>query len=174
MAVFENSPVLLRWGLTTLTDYSLLLSIGFAAALLLSTGLQLWLNARQARHVHRHKDAVPDAFANTVSLNDHQKAAAYTLAKLRLGNWHIVFGAATLLGWTLLGGLNALNTWLLDALGSGMTQQLALLVGVMLIGGAIDLPMSWWVTFKLEAQFGFNKTTQRLWLTDLLQSTALG
>jgi STE24 endopeptidase len=174
MAVFENSPALLRWGLTTLTDYSLLLSIGFAAALLLSTGLQLWLNARQARHVYRHKDAVPDAFANTVALSDHQKAAAYTLAKLRLDNWRIVFGAATLLGWTLLGGLNALNMWLLDALGSGMTQQLALLVGVMLIGGAVDLPMSWWVTFKLEAQFGFNKTTQRLWLTDLLQSTALG
>ncbi len=92
-----------------MTDYSFLLSIGFAGTLLLSTGLQLWLNARQARHVHTNSGAVPQAFAETVSLTEHQKAAAYTLAKLRLGNWQIVISATALLAGTLLGGLNLLH-----------------------------------------------------------------
>jgi STE24 endopeptidase len=157
-----------------LIDYSFLLSIGFAGALLFSTAMQLWLNARQARHVHAHSTAVPEAFQATVSLADHEKAAAYTLAKLRLGNWQIVFSAAILLAWTLLGGLSLLNAWLLDTMGAGMTQQLTLLVGVMLIGGVIDLPLSWWVTFKLEARFGFNNSTLKLWLSDLVKGAAMG
>jgi STE24 endopeptidase len=157
-----------------LTDYSFFLSIGFAGALLLSTGLQLWLNARQARHVHTNSGTVPQAFSDTVSLTEHQKAATYTLAKLRLGNWQIVISATALLAWTLLGGLNLLNLWLLDVIGIGMAQQLALLVGVMLISGLVDLPMGWWVTFRLETRFGFNKTSLKLWLTDLAQGAALG
>jgi STE24 endopeptidase len=157
-----------------LTDYSFLLSIGFAGTLLLSTGLQLWLNARQARHVHTNSGAVPQAFAETVSLTEHQKAAAYTLAKLRLGNWQIVISATALLAWTLLGGLNLLNLWLLDVMDIGMAQQLALLVGVMLISGLVDLPMGWWVTFRLETRFGFNNTSLKLWLTDLAQGATLG
>ena len=157
-----------------MTDYSLLLSIGFGAALLLSTALQLWLNARQARHVHTHSTAVPSAFESTVSLADHQKAAAYTLAKLRLGNWQIVVNAAVLLAWTLLGGLSWLNAWLLQAMGAGMAQQLVLLVSVMVIAGLIDLPLSWWATFKLEASFGFNNATLTLWLSDLVKAAAVG
>jgi len=157
-----------------LTDYSFFLSIGFAGALLLSTGLQLWLNGRQARHVHTNSGTVPHAFSDMVSLTEHQKAATYTLAKLRLGNWQIVISATALLAWTLLGGLNLLNLWLLDVMGIGMAQQLALLVGVMLISGLVDLPMGWWVTFRLETRFGFNKTSLKLWLTDLAQGAALG
>jgi STE24 endopeptidase len=91
-----------------------------------------------------------------------------------LGNWQIVISATALLAWTLLGGLNLLNLWLLDVMGIGMAQQLALLVGVMLISGLVDLPMGWWVTFRLEARFGFNKTSLKLWLTDLAQGAALG
>lgn len=157
-----------------MTDFSFLLSIAFAAALLLSVVLQLWLNARQARHVHSHSGAVPQAFKATVSLADHQKAATYTLAKLRLNNWQIVINAVVLLAWTLFGGLSLLNSWLLDLMGVGMTQQLALLVGVMLVSGLIDLPLSWWVTFQLEARFGFNNTTLKLWLSDLIKGALMG
>jgi STE24 endopeptidase len=52
------------------------------------------------------------------------------VAKARFGLLELAFGAAVLLGWTLLGGLDVLNQALLAWLGGGMLQQLALLVAL--------------------------------------------
>jgi STE24 endopeptidase len=81
-----------------------------------------------------------------------------------------------LLGWTLLGGLNALNRLLFDALGTQrpLLQPLALLVTFSLINGAIELPASWYQTFVIEQRHGFNRMTLALWLADLLKSSLLG
>lgn len=157
-----------------LFDLSTTLTVIFAALLVGNVATQLWLNARQARHVWTHRDTVPMAFAASVSLAEHQKAADYTLAKLRLGNWGILLSATVLLGWTLMGGLEALNLALRDVFGAGMTQQLALMASVTVLGSLIELPLSWWRTFRLEAAFGFNKTTPKLWINDLLKGTLLG
>ena len=122
----------------------------------------------------QHRDAVPAAFAHTISLAAHQKAADYTVAKARLGLIEMALGAAVLLGWTLLGGLSALNHALTQLMSQGAAQQLALLVAFVVISGAIDLPLSWYQTFVLEQRFGFNKMTFRLWLADLLKGGLIG
>jgi STE24 endopeptidase len=150
------------------------LTFAFAAFLLAGLVVKFWLTTRQVRHVARHRDAVPQPFAQTVSLAAHQKAADYTMAKSRLGLLETAFGAAVLLGWTLLGGLDVLNRVLVDWLGTGMIQQLALLGFFALISGLLDLPFSLYQTFVVEERFGFNKMTWKLWLLDLLKSTALG
>ena len=147
-----------------------LLTLLFAAAVLADLALDFWLAGRQARHVHRHRDQVPPPFAGRISLAAHQKAADYTLAKLRLGMAETAAAAAVLLGWTLLGGLDLLNRALLQWLGPGMTQQLALVLAFALIGGVLDLPFAWRRTFGLEQRFGFNRSTPRLWCMDLLRS----
>ncbi|MDD2917395.1 M48 family metallopeptidase [Rhodoferax sp.] len=146
----------------------------FVAALGFGLLLRFWLSSRQIRHVAQHREQVPAAFAGTISLASHQKAADYTLAKARLGLLEMALGAAVLLGWTLLGGLSALNQALMQWIGDGMTQQLALLVAFVVLSGAIDLPLSWYQTFVLEQRFGFNKMTLKLWLVDLLKSSLIG
>ncbi|MDA8521803.1 M48 family metallopeptidase [Acidovorax sp. NCPPB 4044] len=145
----------------------------FAALLIGGLLVRFWLASRQIRHVARHRDTVPAPFATRIPLPAHQKAADYTIAKSRLGLLETALAAAVLLGWTLLGGLNALNQALLSLLGGGMAQQLALIGGFALISGLIDLPMALYQTFVLEERFGFNKTTLRLWLGDLAKSTAM-
>jgi STE24 endopeptidase len=67
-----------------------------------------------------------------------------------------------------------LNRVLTDTLGPGMVQQLALLAAFPLIGALLDLPLSLYQTFVLEEKFGFNKTTLRLWLSDLLKAGSVG
>ena len=156
---------------------SLPLTILFALALLVSLGVKFWLATRQMRHVAAHRGTVPPAFAQTVSLAAHQRAADYTLAKGRLGLLSTAFGTAVLLGWTLLGGLDALNTWLLATLQpawGNLAYQLALLVGFTLISALIDLPFELYSTFRVEQQFGFNRTTPRLFIADLLKNAAVG
>ena len=149
-------------------------TILFVAALVAGLLLKLWLATRQIRHVAEHRTSVPVAFAQRISLSAHQKAADYTLAKARLGLLELAFGAAILLGWTLLGGLDALNQALLALLGPGLMQQLALLAAFVLIGAVIDLPFSLYGTFVLEEKYGFNKMTLKLWLMDAIKGALLG
>lgn len=153
---------------------SLLLTVAFAFMLLAGLVLKFWLSSRQIRHVAQHRAEVPAAFAQTIALSAHQKAADYTIAKARLGLLELAFGAAVLLGWTLLGGLSNLNQALLGWLGAGMTQQLFLLAAFVLISGLLDLPLSLYQTFVIEERFGFNKLTVKLWLLDLFKSTLMG
>ena len=153
---------------------SLLLTLTLAVALLAHVALKLWLNARQVRHVAAHRGQVPAAYAQTISLAEHHKAADYTLAKARLAQWDILLDALVLLGWTLLGGLDALNQWLLSFMSPGLPQQMALVVAFMLIGGLIGLPLSLMQTFGVEQRFGFHKMTPALWLSDLLKGLLLG
>ena len=150
------------------------MTLALAIALIANLGLKLWLATRQARHVALHQHEVPAAFAGTISLQAHQKAAHYTLAKSKIGLWDMALEALVLLGWTLLGGLDWLNQSLLAWLGAGMAQQLALVVGFMLIGGLIHLPLSLVQTFGVEQRFGFNNMTWRLWLSDMVKGVALG
>ncbi len=153
---------------------SLTLTMTLVVALLVHVALKFWLNARQVRHVAGHRPAVPLGYAETVSLADHQKAADYTLAKARLSQLDIALDAAVLLGWTLLGGLDALNQLLLEWMGSGMLQQVALVLGFTLVGGLISLPLSLMQTFGVEQRFGFNKITPNLWLADMAKGLGLG
>ncbi len=146
----------------------------FAFFLLAGLLLRLWLATRQIRHVARHRNTVPAAFAARIPLAAHERAADYTITKSRFGLFEMALSAAVVLGWTLLGGLDALNQWLMGALGGGMWQQLALLTCFALISGVIDLPSSLYSTFVIEQRFGFNQMSLRLWLVDLLKSTLVG
>ncbi|HZF78687.1 MAG TPA: M48 family metallopeptidase [Rubrivivax sp.] len=149
----------------------------FAAAVLLSLATKLWLATRQMRHVAKHRDSVPPAFAGTVTLEAHRRAADYTMAKSRFGLLTTAFGSAVLLAWTLLGGLDALNTALVENVHTrwgGMAYQLSLLAAFTLIGGLIELPLDWYSTFRIEQRFGFNKMGLKLWLADMAKSTLVG
>jgi STE24 endopeptidase len=149
----------------------------FVVALVASLVVKYWLATRQMRHVAAHRGAVPPAFAGTVSLAAHQKAADYTLAKGRLGLLTTAFGALVLLGWTLLGGLNAVNAALYEAVfprWGGMAYQLSLLAAFSLISGVLDLPFELYSTFRLEQRFGFNRMTWKLYVADALKGLVVG
>ena len=154
-------------------------AVTLALALLLVASLlvKFWLASRQVRHVAQHRAQVPAPFADTITLESHQRAADYTIAKLRFGMVATAVSSAVLLGWTLLGGLDALNAWLVGAwlptLGP-LGYQLALLAAFSVIGAVIELPLELWNTFRLEQRHGFNRMTFKLWLGDQLKGTLLG
>ena len=152
---------------------SMSFTLGFIVLVVSSVLAKMWLSSRQMRHVATHREQVPAAFADTVPLAAHQKAADYTLAKSRLGLLEPFFGTAVLLIWTLMGGLNVLNQLLLQWMAPGMAQQVALIVAFAFISAVLDLPISLYQTFVVEERFGFNKMSFKLWCWDLLKSTAL-
>lgn len=141
----------------------------FLAALVVMVLTKLWLAARQVRHVALHRDAVPDRFADTISLDAHRKAADYTIARTRLSMLEVLTGAAVLLSFTLFGGLHALNHFWYGLLGPGYAYGVALVASVALIGGLAELPFTLYAQFGIEQRFGFNRMTWRLWLADTVK-----
>ena len=149
-------------------------TIAFLIAFLASFGLRHWLAQRQMRFVAKHRDSVPAEFAEKVTLTEHQKAADYTIAKLRLGVLENGVSAIILIGFTLLGGLQILNISLLQLLGDGITQQIALLGSIAIISGIVDLPFSWYKQFHLEERFGFNRMGKQLFFIDMIKGLGVG
>lgn len=149
-------------------------TVVFVAALLATLVVRLWLSARQIAHVRAHREAAPPAFADRVGCAAHRKAADYTVAKQRLGMIETIVDALVLVAITLGGGL----AWLFSATETlalpALLRDLLLLAGVALVGGAVALPFSWWRTFRIEERFGFNRTTLRVWITDLVKGLAVG
>ena len=153
---------------------SMHVTLAFCAALLLSLAVKFWLATRQMRHVALNRAAVPMAFAGTVTLPAHQRAADYTMAKGRFGLLSLAVASLVVVMWTLLGGLDALNTVVRAAVlpaAGALAYQLALLTAVMVIGAVVDLPLEWYSTFRIEQRFGFNRMTIGLWLADLAKGT---
>ena len=145
----------------------------FAAMLLATLGVKLWLSARQLRHVAQHRDLVPAQFAQKIPLAAHQKAADYTIAKTQFNMILLVVNTAVLVGFTLLGGLQWLSEQISYLAGDGMVYQLGLIVAVMLISSVIDLPFDYYKQFTLEEKFGFNKMKPALFFTDLIKNTVV-
>lgn len=149
------------------------MTIAFLAALALYLGLKTWLANRQLRYVRAHRNDVPDAFKDAISAEQHRTAADYTTAKARLGLIDLAISVVVLLLWTLAGGLQWLDTgWRAIGLNPYFTGT-GIILSVFLISAAIDLPLSIYSTFGLETRFGFNKTTPRTFIGDLLKSTVL-
>ena len=146
----------------------------FLAALLLATATRLWLALRQMRHVRAHREAVPESFAGTIALSAHQKAADYTVAKVKLGIADLSVDVIVLLALTVGGLLQLLaDQWAQVFTQDSLWHGTALILSVFLLQGAASMPLDLYGTFVIENRFGFNKMTWRLYVLDLLKSLAL-
>ncbi len=150
----------------------------FLIALALSFAVEWWLSRRQAAHVLAHRDAVPPAFRETITLEAHQKAADYTLDKSHLGDIDRGIGVMILLLFTLGGGIEKVQgVWVgfgYGELATGVGTVLTTLILMQLL----ELPMGIYKTFIIEERYGFNRNTPRQFASDLglqlLLSVAIG
>jgi len=134
---------------------------------------ELGLATLNRANVRRHADRAPDAVAAIMDAETYRKAVDYTLAKNRFGSLEMIFDTGLLLIVLASGVL----PWLFAHVGAwapGGKWDDALFIlfaGVLLSLPA--LPFDWWGQFRLEAKFGFNKATPKLWVIDKLKGTAL-
>jgi STE24 endopeptidase len=135
--------------------------------------IELWLNIKNQFHILRHRDQVPQDFAEVVELADHQKAADYSRAKLQLSRFVLFFDAAIILVMTLGGGFQDIyNIWHGFAL-EPIWRDVGFLLSTFWFLAILHLPFSLISTFKIEEQFGFNKTTVGKFISDLLKQWLL-
>ena len=150
-----------------------ILAWSFVAALVAGSALRLWLTARQIAAVKAHRDHVPSAFADRVSLAEHQKAADYTLATVRFGRQSVVIDALVTLALTVGGVIGSIDLLWRRSGEPTLWRGALVILTVVVLTAVIDLPFSVWRTFKIEARFGFNRTTPAVFIADLAKSCLL-
>lgn len=135
--------------------------------------LKYYLDRRQVRSIQINRGAVPAAFAGKITLEAHQKAADYSVERIKFGQ----LARITDLGFVLIATIGGLIQWIYGEvsgwLGGDIWAQIVIILCYGFLSSLIDLPFSWYSTFKIEAKYGFNTTTPARFIKDLLLSAVL-
>jgi STE24 endopeptidase len=146
----------------------------FIAAVAAQSAVRLWLASRQIATVRANRDRIPKRFSNAIAPDDQRRAADYTVARAKFSRTRTVFDAAVSLTLTVGGGLAAIQA-AVGALGwSEPWQGMLLVLCVILLLQVLSLPFALWRIFRIEARFGFNRTTPGLFALDLIRQLVLG
>lgn len=153
-------------------------SSSFTALFLVALGAglltRLWLARRQMRHVAAHRGAVPPAFAAIIGLDAHRKAADYTVARVRVGIVDVLVSAALLLALSVGGGLQQLHALTAGLFEPGsLGHGVAFISAVAIVSWIVELPLTLYRSFGLEARFGFNRLTPGLFVADAVKGILL-
>lgn len=151
-----------------------ILLIVTAGLMVLRLAGELLLSALNRAEVRRHAAAPPPAAAAIMDGATYAKAVAYTLEKSRFGAVTEVFDTLVL-ALVIFGGVLPVlfahvAAW--GAQGAVWDDTLFILIAGVLLS-IPGLPFEWWGQFRLEAKFGFNKSTQGLWISDKIKGLGL-
>ena len=151
------------------------LSAIFVVLLLATTIARLWLGKRHVNFIRFNRGMVPAAFDGSISLQAHQKAADYSVAKTQLIMTEAIVQAALLYFFTLGGGLQWLDAswreWLPD---QQILRGALVILSAFVVSGLVELPLDYYRTFVIDQRFGFNKMTPIMFFTDLIKHSILG
>jgi STE24 endopeptidase len=141
--------------------------------------LEFGLNELNLDYVRRRSAGknIPDFFQGKLSPEEYDQSIRYTLAKGRFQRWEEMYGRVVTLV-ILFGALPLLDRFsgnLADwYLPFPYARGLIFCFAVALLFSIASLPTDLYSTFKLEARFGFNKTTWKLYLADKVKGLILG
>ncbi len=145
----------------------------FLVFLIAGIMVQWILVNRHLRHIRSNREQVPIDFSDKISLEEHQKAADYTAAKVKVGLAGLVIDSIFLLIWLLAGGLQLLdNIWKTFNLPEIITGT-GFILSVVFIQAILALPLSVYGIFKIEESFGFNKMTPKIFCVDLMKNAVV-
>jgi STE24 endopeptidase len=151
--------------------YSYFTQVTFLLFIIVNHLVEIYLTRRQLETYKNHALTPPPEFSTFITDSEHQKAIQYSSAKLRMGQFHLIYDAALIFYWFPMRGAEKLYHALsLD----GMHREVFFLIIFSLIQFALSLPWSIFSTFHLEEKFGFNKSTPKLFIIDRLKGLLLG
>ena len=133
-----------------------------------------WLRYINLRHLKQHGDTVPAGFEGAIDQEKLRSSSAYTLETSRLGLWESLFDNFLLIVF-LFGGLLALYDHFVVSLGgSVIVSSILFFLLLAWVQTLLCTPFSLYGTFVVEARYGFNMMTVKMWLLDFVKSQAIG
>lgn len=141
------------------------------ATLLVDFVLNLIADAYNLKSLNK---GLPEEFEDVYDEETYEKSQAYTRERTKFGIFTSAFNLVVLLVFWFAGGFNWLDEivrgWELGVIWTGLAYIGLLILGKMILG----LPFSIYSTFVIEEKYGFNKTTPKTFVLDILKGLALG
>lgn len=164
------SPSKFSINLTIFMNFVLTL---FTALLLLKLLADLGLDWLNLSEVNKNANKVPEAFQHFVDSDTYSKSVAYSLTNMKFSMWSTIYDTALLAIIIFSGLLVFLWNYAQSILGTGIWGQAISLFAITIILSIPSFPFELYNTFKIEAKFGFNKSSLGLWITDKIKGIAL-
>jgi len=147
----------------------------YLALLALELAVGYGLALANMHHLRRLRLDPPPAVLALMEPEDYRRSTAYTLDRSRLSLVSAAVNAGVLAllvmtGW--LGALEQLISGLAPPLGPGLSSVLFVYACALLFT-LVSLPFSLYSQFVIEARYGFNRMTWRLWAIDTLKALAV-
>lgn len=147
----------------------------FVSLLTATVLIRLWLGRRHVIFMQAHRDRVPAAFAASISLEAHQKAADYSSEKTRLMMFEGSVQAILLLALTLGGLLQWLDdSWRAALPHSELLRGVLVILSAFVISSLVDIPLDYYRAFVVDQRYGFNKMTRGMFVSDLVKHALVG
>lgn len=122
-----------------------------------------YLNAK------RFKESVPAELNDIFDKKEYAKSQDYKATNYRFSLLNDTFSLVLTVSFLCLGGFEWLDHWVRQFTEHPVYMAL-MFFGILVFGSSlIAIPFSYYQTFVIEEKFGFNKTTKRLFFTDLIK-----
>ena len=120
------------------------------------------------------KTELPEEFKDTFDSETYTKSQNYLKVRTKFGYVSTIFSLVVMLLFWFCGGFPYLNNIINQVSDSSIIKGI-IFIGVLIVANSIiSLPFSIYSTFVIEEKFGFNKTTVKTFILDILKSLALG
>ena len=148
-----------------------LLLIVYLSVYLASSAGGLLIERINANHLKKSGDRIPEAFKGTVDKEELKRINQYTFDNTNFSLVETIAGDILFL-FIILSGI-------LPWLAKPLSQFNFVLAGLIffaipaLLSAAMGLPFGYYHSFVLEERYGFNTTTLKIWVSDLLKALVL-
>lgn len=126
-----------------------------------------FLNLAQFRH------ALPQRLKEIFSAETVQKAGEYASQSAKLDLLRSTVSVAVLIAFWWIGGFGWLERWSAAWGWSEIKTGVGVIGLLLLVQNVLSLPFDAWDTFKIEAEYGFNRTTPGTFIKDRLKGLLL-
>lgn len=112
---------------------------------------------------------LPESLVGIYDENEYKRFQNYKRENNRFDLISSAFSFVVMMVFLCAGGFGWLNEQVVTQTDSVILQTLLFMACLSLASGLIGLPFDWYITFRIEEKYGFNKTTLKTWLLDLLK-----
>lgn len=134
---------------------------------------ELLLDRLNSSHVRLHADQIPAGFEDVMAPATYKKSVDYSLAKARVSMLSTPYELLVLLILLFSGVLPWAREGFSSGLGTSVWSDSVFFILIVLGLSFTNLPWDYHDQFKLEARFGFNKSSVRLWVIDRFKGILL-
>lgn len=140
------------------------------AIILATFAFDMWLSILNYNH---RTQPIPDNVKDIYDTQSYSRWLNYTMENFRLGMIAKVLSTIIIVALLTFGFFPVLNRFSLTISPNPIIRTMIFVGIYMILNSLIDIPFSYIKNFRIEEKYGFNKTTKKTFVLDLLKSLVM-